>query len=154
MFWCIDKEEQWFIQLKQATQSIKVDQYAKQVDVCKPTPLGCANVRKYFLLLNMNTHKFKAFADDYELDLDNVNVQELFEDFLLRHRHLHSGNLSKVEKQWIANRVLPAHKHSDYQEALFAIRCTCARTIASRRPPSASVLFELANTRCVTVSHS
>ena len=50
-------------------------------------------LRQSFPIPRFNECRFKKLAAENEIDLVEINVQRLLEDFQLRHRHLVKGNL-------------------------------------------------------------
>ena len=67
-----------------------------------------------------NACKFLKLAEEHEIDLEEVNVQRLVEDFQLRHRHLLRGDLSNEQKKRIVKKIPSPNETSDeYQNALF-----------------------------------
>ena len=68
---------------------------------------------------HFNERKFKKRSAENEIDLDEINVQRLLEDFQLRHRHLVKGDLSNEEKKLIVKKIPSVNEPSDYYNALF-----------------------------------
>ena len=77
-------------------------------------------MRKSFPIPRFNARKFQKLAEEHEIDLVEVNVQRLVEDFHLRHRHLLKGDLSDEQKKRIVKKIpSPSETSDEYQNALF-----------------------------------
>ena len=75
-------------------------------------------LRESFPMPRVNERKINKLAAEHEIELSDINVQHLLEDFQLRHRHLQNGDLSDEEKKRIAKKIPPVGEPSDYQSAL------------------------------------
>ena len=76
-------------------KTINLDRFALQVQVRDPSAEGRTHVCDGFRLPKLNTRKFEAFAEENGVQLNQVDVQQLFEDFRLRNRHLQKGDPQK-----------------------------------------------------------
>ena len=65
-----------------------------------------------------NERRFTKLAAENEIDLGEINVQRLLEDFQLSHRHLEKGDLSDEEKKRIVKKIPSVNEPSDYHNAL------------------------------------
>ena len=69
-----------------------------------------------------NAGKFQKLAEEHDIDLEEVNVQRLMDDFQLRHRHLLKGDLSDEQKKRIVKKIpSPSNNSDEYQNALFLL---------------------------------
>ena len=86
-----------------------------------PTPNGRDIVREIFPLPRFNERKFQHLAEQNDIDLEEINVQRLLENFQLRLRHLQDEDLSDDEKKRIAKKVPAVNESSEYQRAMFLL---------------------------------
>ena len=75
-------------------------------------------MRQSFPMPRFNERRFNKLAAENEIDLGEINVQRLLEDFQLRHRHLEKGDLSDEEKKRIMKKIPSVNESSDYHNAL------------------------------------
>ena len=75
-------------------------------------------LRQSFPIPSFNERRFKKLAAENEIDLVEINVQRLLEDFQLRHRHFVKGDLSNEEKKRIVKKILSVNESSEYHNAL------------------------------------
>ena len=79
-------------------------------------------MRKSFPMPRFNERKFQKLAEEHDIDLEEVNVQRLMEDFQLRHRHLLKGDLSDEQKKRIVKKIpSPSDTSDEYQNALYLL---------------------------------
>ena len=71
-----------------------------------------------FPMPRFNERRFNMLAAENEIDLSEINVQRLLEDFQLHHRHLVKGDLSDEKKKRIVKKIPSVNESSDYHNAL------------------------------------
>ena len=86
-----------------------------------PTAQSRDYIRKSFRLPSLNPVIFHQFAEKKRINLENVDVGQIYEDFRLRHRHLCSGDLSFQDKKRVVKEVPLLNESTEYQRALYAI---------------------------------
>ena len=75
-------------------------------------------MRQSFPIPRFNERRFTKLAAENEIDLGEINVQRLLEDFQLRHRHLEKWDLSNEVKKRIVKKIPSVNEPSDYHNAL------------------------------------
>ena len=84
-----------------------------------PTEDGRDILSESFPMPRFNERKFKKLAEKHDIDLDDINVQRLVEEFQLHHRHLLIGDHSDEEKKRILKKMPAPSDSSEYPNALF-----------------------------------